>query len=129
MLLAAIFAGGMLGTAARYALSRWVDTRHGPRFPWGTLSVNTLGSFCLGVALPLLARQPPGADPTLTVMRAFFTVGAIGAFTTFSTFALEAVLLLHAGRTLRAAAYAVASVLLGLMSLTAGLVLGGMLAA
>ena len=49
-----IFAGGALGTVARYAFSGWIYGRLGSRFPWGTLGVNVTGSFLLGLLLPLV---------------------------------------------------------------------------
>lgn len=115
MILLAVAAGGFLGTVARYGLSVWVQRRTGIAFPWGTLTVNLLGSLLLGACLPVLALGDarPG-------MAALITVGAIGAFTTFSTFAYEAYMLVREDGAGRAALYAASSVVLGLLSLLAG---------
>lgn len=118
MLLLAIFAGGAAGTLARYGLSGAVYARLGSDFPWGTLSVNLAGSFALGIALPLLGSQTPHV-----ALAGFVTVGCIGAFTTFSTFAYEALMLLRHGELRLASTYVAASVGLGLLSIAAGLAL------
>lgn len=115
MLLLAIFTGGALGTVARYGLAGWVYGRVGSTFPWGTLSVNLTGSFALGLVLPLL-----DARSASTTVAGFVTVGCIGAFTTFSTFAYEAVMLLRDGERRKAAAYVGMSAGLGLLSIAAG---------
>jgi fluoride exporter len=122
MLLLSIFAGGALGALARYGLAGWIYARLGSDFPWGTLAVNLLGSLLLGVLLPLLDMQAP-----LTAVRGFLTVGCLGAFTTFSTFAYEAVMLVQDGEHGRALVYAVGSVALGLVCIAAGLALGQLL--
>jgi fluoride exporter len=115
MLLLAIFAGGAAGTLARYHLSGWMYARLDATFPWGTLSVNLTGSFALGLVAPLFDGQPRSSLAGLVV------VGGIGAFTTFSTFAYEAVMLMRDGEPRRAAAYVAASTGLGLLSAAAGL--------
>jgi fluoride exporter len=114
--------GGALGGAARYSLSGLVARRVGETFPWGTLAVNVIGSFALGLLLPVLDAHGP-----LTSIHALLTVGFLGAFTTFSTFAYEAVMLLQEGERARAGLYVCASLGLGLITITAGLLLGRML--
>jgi fluoride exporter len=111
--------GGMAGTYARYRLGGAIHARVGPDFPWGTLAVNVVGSFALGLLLPVL-----GAHGPLTSIHALLTVGFLGAFTTFSSFAYEAAMLLTAGERGRAGVYVAASLGLGLVGLIAGLVLG-----
>jgi len=122
MILLLVAAGGALGAIARYLVSGGVQSRFGHQFPWGTLTVNVTGSFLLGAVLPLLA-----ADPALTPARAFLTVGVISAFTTFSSFAYETVLLLDQGRRRVAGLYVLASVGAGLAALVFGFVLSGAL--
>ena len=100
---------------ARAALATWVQ-RATPGFPWGTLAVNLLGSFVLG--LVVRAAELGELSPT---MRAFLAVGVCGAFTTFSTFSWETLALMQAGAWTRAAAYAVGSLLLGLAAVGLGL--------
>lgn len=120
MILASIALGGALGAVARYGMSGWVHEHASATFPWGTLAVNVLGCFLLGLAVWSL-RVAAVPVP----VRGFVTIGLLGAFTTFSTFSFEAVALLQDGEWLRAALYLGASVLLGLLAMLAGLALAG----
>ena len=116
----AVAAGGAVGAVARNGVSRAAMHLLGPNFPWGTLAVNILGSFAMGRVMVWLAHREP-ASPAL---RAFLTVGLLGAFTTFSTFSLD-VVTLYRDRTLTiAGAYILASVILSVGGLFAGLALG-----
>lgn len=115
--LAAVAAGGALGAPARYGVGRLVPT--GP-FPWATLVVNATGSFALGFVLVLfLERFPPSRR-----VRPFVATGVLGAFTTYSTFAVETDLLVKAGRPGLAATYAVTTLAAGLAAVRAGMVVG-----
>ena len=115
-LLVWIALGGAFGALARYGLAGWVQDGTAGTFPWGTLVVNVLGCFLLGFAFRLL--QLSALPPAL---RGAVTVGFLGAFTTFSTFSLEAVGLLQEERWARAVGYVGGSVALGLAALVAGL--------
>lgn len=75
-----VLVGGALGAPARYLLDFWIQSLHGRDWPWGTLAVNWIGSFALGLAA--------GLDPS---MASLISVGFIGAFTTWSTFSVEIV--------------------------------------
>lgn len=88
-------------------------------FPVGTLTVNIVGAFVLGVLARVL--NTPDASP---VLRAALTIGFCGGFTTFSTFSAEFVMLVQEGRTGRAVAYALVSVLTGVLAVVAGMALG-----
>lgn len=114
MQLLCIALGGGLGALLRYgageALRGWLGTR----WPHGTLVVNVLGCFLLG----LLAARWEQADEPLA--RALLAVGLLGGFTTFSAFGVEALGLLREGRSLAACAYVAASVLLGLGAAASG---------
>ncbi|NIP78420.1 MAG: fluoride efflux transporter CrcB [Gemmatimonadetes bacterium] len=110
-----IAAGGALGAVARYGLSGWLQERAG-FFPWGTLAVNVLGSFLLGLTFRYLEATALPAE-----WRQAATIGFLGAFTTFSTFSYEAVALVQDGDWGRAGAYVGGSVLLGLAAVVAGL--------
>jgi CrcB protein len=77
--------GGAAGTGARYLLSGWLLRAAGPGFPWGTLAVNVLGSFLLGVLMQV-ALTTELLSPTL---RLALTTGVMGGFTTYSTFNYE----------------------------------------
>lgn len=107
--------GGALGAVARYGLSGWVHTWTEESFPWGTLAVNVVGSFLLGAAFLYLDRG--GFSPEL---RHFATIGLLGAFTTFSTFTFETVMLLQDGEWARAGGYVALSVFLGLVAVLLG---------
>jgi CrcB protein len=113
----AVGVGGALGAMARHGVSRAALHYLGPNFPWGTLAANAVGSFIMGVVVVWLARHEP-QSPTL---RAFLAVGMLGAVTTFSPFALDAVTL-YKDRTLTiAAAYVASSVTLSIGGLVAGM--------
>jgi CrcB protein len=93
---------------ARFAVSRQVSLWLGAALPWGTLAVNVLGSFLLGF-LAAWFRSRTELPPE---WQALWTVGFLGAFTTFSTFSNEVVGLLQADASLRALATIAANVLL-----------------
>ena len=110
--------GGALGTALRYAISRWLPA--GAGFPWGTLLANLVGAVVLGVLLELLARR--GADTGVRRRtRLLVGTGFCGGLTTYSTLAVEADLLVRAHRDGLAATYAVVSVLAGMVAAGAGI--------
>jgi fluoride exporter len=111
--------GGALGSYARYRVSAWVQAHAGTGLPWGTLTVNLAGSFLLGLLLPLLH----GAAP-LSLLEGFVTVGVLGAFTTFSTLALELKLLLQHRRWLQATLYLAGSFGIGILAVVAGMAVG-----
>jgi CrcB protein len=111
--------GGALGAVARYGLSGIVQAWSGSGFPLGTMVVNGLGSFCLGLAAVHLDARLVSAE-----LRAFATIGVLGAFTTFSTFSYETLLLLQERDWGRAIWYALGSVGLGLMAVLIGFWVG-----
>lgn len=112
--------GGFLGANARYGLSLWVAARWGTAFPWGTLLINVSGSFVLCVLL-VLASHHTAFPPTL---RLALTTGFLGAYTTFSTFSAEWLLLCQDGYGIRSMLYVVSSVVGGGLAGVAGLWLG-----
>jgi CrcB protein len=115
--IAAVAAGGALGAVGRYLVVSQVAHWAGHGFPAGTLTVNVVGSFAMGLLIELgaLVWSP---SPEL---RAFLAVGFLGAFTTFSTFSMEAVLLYERGALLQCAGYVAASVVLSIGAFVAGL--------
>lgn len=112
-----VFIGGGLGSVARYGVGV-ASLRLGSDFPYGTMAINIVGSILMGLFVGWFAlRGGPQA------LRLFVATGLLGGFTTFSSYSLEAVLLLERGETGAAAAYVVGSVALGLAGLFAGLLL------
>ncbi len=99
--------GGAGGAVSRYLLSNWIHGLWEGRLPMGTLMVNLLGSFAIGVIYVLIERQVVHPD-----WRGVLMVGFLGAFTTFSTFSLEAISLFESGHALHAIGYMTASAVL-----------------
>ncbi len=112
-----VLAGSALGGLARFWLGLWAVTAWGPSFPWGTLLINVAGSLVIGVAATAL----PAASSDV---RAFLMVGICGGFTTFSSYSLQSLELLQAGRMGAALAYMAASVALCLAATATGWGLG-----
>jgi fluoride exporter len=99
--------GGAIGATCRYLLSGAMGRRFGHGFPFGTLSVNVIGSLLMGLALIFMLRK---TDLGLQHLSSFFMTGILGGFTTFSAFSLETVLLIERGRTDLALLYILGSV-------------------
>lgn len=107
--------GSALGGMSRYLLSGLVQRSAGAGFPAGTLAVNILGSFLLGLLLRYSLNAPMSPN-----LRAALTAGFCGGFTTFSTFSYETVELLQDGQWGRAAAYVGLSLLVSLAAVWGG---------
>lgn len=120
MTIVAVLIGAALGAPARYLLDRAVQARHESLFPWGTLAVNIVGSFILG----LLA----GSNLTGFVTHLVGT-GFCGAMTTYSTFGYETVRLLQEGARKLAVLNAFASIAAGLATAYLGIIAARALAA
>jgi len=113
----AIAAGGAIGAVGRHLLAHQVSSLLGYGFPWGILVCNVLGSFVMGVLVEVMALTWSAS----LEMRAFLTVGILGAFTTFSTFSLDIVLLLQRGDMMKAGLYVAGSVVFSVLGLILGL--------
>lgn len=111
----AVFVGGMLGGAARIAVSLLLDGRGW--LPWGTLVENVSGALLLGYVLTRVLRSE---GPTSLHVPLLCT-GVLGSYTTFSTFSLEAWQLLQAGRPVLGLGYAGLSLALGLAAAALGM--------
>ena len=114
----AIAIGGALGSVLRYTLSTSIDSHWGEGFPWGTLSVNLIGCFLIGI-LAYLA----GTDGRLwgnLETRQFLITGVCGGFTTFSSFGLQTLNLMRDGDWMQAAAYVIGSIVLCLIGVWLG---------
>jgi fluoride exporter len=112
----AVGSGGMLGSIARYILTRTIDAKAGSLFPYGTLAVNVIGSFILGIIFAIAARKT-GMDEN---WRLFFGTGVCGGFTTFSAFTLENFNLLQT-RPLIAGLYMTVSLIAGIGAVALGI--------
>ena len=93
MTILSIGAGGFLGSISRYFLSTQVHLRLGTDFPYGTLIVNALGSLILGTLAGYVHEHMAISEE----LRLGLTVGFLGAFTTFSTFSYESIILMQSG--------------------------------
>jgi CrcB protein len=116
----ALLAGGFVGTVLRaLLLDAWV---HDPAsWPWATFAVNVAGAFALGAVVAVLRARPRAS----LTWRPLLGTGLCGGLTTFSTLQLELVRMVDQGAVGLAGAYLVASVVLGLLAVVAGLRLGG----
>ena len=112
----AIALGGALGASTRYGIAQLITVAP-DSFPWATFWTNVSGSFALGVVLALvLERFPPSR-----YARAFAATGFLGAYTTYSTFAVETDLLIKDGHAAIAIGYVVASFVVGFGAVLAGM--------
>ena len=114
---AAVAAGGALGSASRYVITVMVQRAFGVGFPWWTLSVNVLGSFVMGVAITVIALRWPAGQ----TVQAFLMVGVLGGFTTFSAFSLDVVTLIERDAVALAGGYALGSVVFSIVGLYVGI--------
>ena len=109
--------GGILGANARHVLGTWIAQRYGTSFPYGTLVINISGSFVIGLFLTLISERFV-LHPN---WRLFFVVGFLGAYTTFSTFSYESVVLLQNGSWRLGLVNMVGSVVLGPIAVVIGM--------
>ena len=118
--LLAIALAGAAGTLCRYGLGNLITRLAGEGFPWGTLVANVVGCLVFGVVLSLGEGRLGLGQP----WRGILLVGFMGAFTTFSTYAADTALFLRDGPTGYAIANILASNVLGVLALFAGLAIG-----
>ncbi|PRY76296.1 CrcB protein [Yoonia maritima] len=109
--------GGAIGAVGRYGVNIAATRLTGIGFPWGTVTVNVLGSFLMGVMVVVLAHKGGMRFAPLLM------TGMLGGFTTFSAFSLDAVTLFERGQVVHAAAYVIGTVLVGLIAIMAGMAL------
>lgn len=117
--IALVATGGAIGSVFRYLVGVWSVRLAGPNFPWGTLAVNVVGSFMIGLLVELVARRLNASME----MRLFLVTGVLGGFTTFSSFALDAASLLERGATGLSIVYVLASLIVSIAAVFAGLAL------
>lgn len=116
--------GGAVGTGARYLLSGWLARTAGIGFPWGTLAVNVIGSFLLGLIMQIAL----GTDLLSPTLRLTLTTGVMGGFTTYSTFNYETLQYLQQNDWLMGFLNLSVTVIACLAAGSLGLVAGRMLA-
>ena len=112
-----IAVGGALGALLRYFLGNQISIIFGTNFPWGILLINIFGSFLMGITIESFNLFSISNEP----MQKFLTVGILGAFTTFSTFSLDAIDLITKNRIFDAFLYIFASVILAIGFLFLGI--------
>jgi len=112
-----IFIGGGIGSFFRYLLITYTSRQLGANFPYGTLFVNIIGCFLMGVLIEYLTKTLPHSME----LRAFLAVGVLGGFTTFSAFAMDAITMFERGELSSAIIYALSSVVFSILAVFAGL--------
>lgn len=111
-----VFIGGGMGSVLRYLATKYLNNFN---FPFGTITVNILGSLLLGIILGLTLKYPQASQTT----NLLFGIGFCGGFTTFSTFALENQVFLRTGDHFSFILYAFGSIFLGVFAVFSGLYL------
>ena len=109
--------GGAIGSLLRYYVGQWALRLMGPAFPWGTLTVNVVGCFVIGLFTELIARKFNAS----VELRLLLVTGFLGGFTTFSAFSLDARSLFERGEAVAGGVYIAASVGLSMAAVISGL--------
>jgi len=110
--------GGAIGAVGRYLTGVAAVRVMGHGYPWGTLTVNIVGSFLMGVLIVVLMTKDGGIRIAPLLM-----TGMLGGFTTFSAFSLDALTIFERGQVGQAALYVVASVVLSLLAIFLGVMI------
>lgn len=115
-LLLLVCAGGAIGSGVRHLVNVGAYRYIGTAYPWGTLTVNIVGSFLMGVVMEtVMLRYSDSVE-----LRAMLATGFLGGFTTFSTFSLDFFHLMQRGETGAALLYAAVSVMVSILAVYAG---------
>ena len=112
--------GGFAGAIARFWLGEYIGNRMGTRFPYGTFAINISGSFLIGLVVTVLAERTHWNMS----WRYLIPIGFIGAYTTFSTFELEAFESMRDGQILIASLNVALSVVIGFIAVWLGVITG-----
>ena len=115
--------GGFIGSAARFLVSKVNLSWHFFSIPMGTLTVNVLGSFIIGILVGISAKS----DLISTDLRVFLMVGFCGGFTTFSSFSSENLMLMQNGQVFTVLIYTSLSILLGFLAVYLGYIFTNLL--
>lgn len=118
--IAIVALGGAIGSVCRYLTGLFMTRLFGPSFPWGTITVNIIGSFAIGLLTELVARRLNASME----LRLLIVVGFLGGFTTFSSFSLDTVALIEKGALMTALTYVAASLFVSLAATFGGFTLG-----
>ena len=108
--------GSFFGGSLRYLISIFMKSSSNQGFPWGTLTVNLLGCFLIGIIYGLFSKYS-SINSTLCLL---LTTGLCGGFTTFSTFANESITMLHNGNIGTFISYIAASLIIGILLVALG---------
>lgn len=115
--------GGFIGSAARFLVSKLNLSWHFFSIPMGTLTVNVLGSFIIGILVGISVKS----DLISTDLRVFLMVGFCGGFTTFSSFSSENLMLMQNGQVFTVLIYTSLSILLGFLAVYLGYIFTNLL--
>ena len=118
MIILAVAFGGAVGSVLRFVIGGTVQRRMHSGFPFGTLAVNILGCFLMGILLQRFMNAEPSSN-----LRALLVIGFCGGFTTFSAFSSETIGLLAGGANTKALLYVIASISLSLFATAIGLII------
>lgn len=113
--------GGALGAVCRYLMGLASLRAFGPAFPYGTLAVNVLGSFVMGIAFVVITQR---VGTPVGRLAPFVMTGILGGFTTFSAFSLDALILFEKDRLMAAGLYVVGTVLMSFVAIAIGVMVG-----
>lgn len=119
--------GGAVGSVARYWLNGVVSERYGATFPWGTMAVNVVGSFVIGVLGALTLPEGRMSSEARALTTQLLMIGICGGFTTFSSFSLQTLNLVRDREWLYAGGNILLSVILCLLATWLGYLLGAAL--
>ena len=116
----AVALGGALGAFSRYSLDRLIERRSSAVFPWSTFTINVTGCLIVGAVIAALVDR----HNTPVWLRIGLTMGVVGGYTTFSTYAQETLDLMEDGNHGIAALYAFGSIGVGVLAVYAGMLIG-----
>ncbi len=117
---ALVFLVGGLGSVMRFSLGKWIASFNNTYFPYGTLAINIIACFMVGLVISLADHRQLISPST----KVFLTIGFCGGFSTFSTFSAETISLMQNGFYLSTVVYVASSLLLCIAATYAGLFLG-----
>ncbi len=111
--------GGFFGAIARFYTTKWTNMLMGDKIPFGTVAVNVIGSFVLGLVVTLSVEKMVVSED----IKLLTGVGFLGAFTTFSTFSVETVYLVEEGAYIPALAYVSLNLIVAVFAAFAGILI------